>query len=452
MQGGGLIEVNTLADLHRWADHVVATLSTFKPAGKDVVLQLQRILGDRTMSGAFSGIETPTTGCMHMAYAFAKKAGNRPRFPKHRWVLEWNKDAIKELLLHPGLGPDCCVFGDIMTFVNPAYSSVIEHLKKNPHLAVDVLTDVVRSGALVKLTSWCYRHNRYCKVCRTDAHCAGTPCTPFSTQGSQKANEDPCVLFLLVWCALIIKLRIPSVLQENVSGFISSLLVSLMGHLYDAQWYVCDTDVYGWPSHRVRKYHGLILKDATMPLATTTPDPLDVFMREFHRVCNITCDAFWVAPDAMLEDLLLASLSKRKTGDEITRDNVDVSKPEQWLSCLLPEQIKRLNLYRELAPGGCYSLQQNPGGDGETRGFGAHSDEKGALHTMIKNCLPLWSEQLETKLLCHPFEIAGTQGLYVFTPERQALWPDSPDRKLSSLDVEVMIIFDNVNLSHARIR
>ena len=81
MQGGGLIEVNTLADLHRWADHVVATLSTFKPAGNDVVLKLQRLLGDRTMSGAFSGIETPTTGCMHMAYAFAKKAGNKPRCP-----------------------------------------------------------------------------------------------------------------------------------------------------------------------------------------------------------------------------------------------------------------------------------------------------------------------------------------------------------------------------------
>ena len=165
-----------------------------------------------------------------------------------------------------------------MDFVNPAYETAINQSQRNPFLAVETLFDVVRSGALVKTRAWCYRHRRQCRCYGTDAHVAGTPCTPLSTQGSQKANEDPCVLFLLVWCALMNKLRIPAILQENVSGFTLALLVSLMGHAYNIQYYVCDTPEYGWPGLRVRKYHGITLKDATMP-ASVPADPMSLFTR-----------------------------------------------------------------------------------------------------------------------------------------------------------------------------
>ncbi len=56
---------------------------------------------------------------------------------------------------------------------------------------------------------------------------------------------------------------------------------------------------------------------------------------------------------------------------------------------------------------------------------------------MIKNCLPLSTDSIESPRLCHPLEIAGTQGLYIFDSDRLALWPTDPQRKLSSFDVEV---------------
>ena len=66
----------------------------------------------------------------------------------------------------------------------------------------------------------------------------------------------------------------------------------------------------------MRKYHGIVLKYAALP-PSLCPDPMNLWMREFHRVCNTTCEAFWVAGEAMLEEYLLdrfasAIASKKK--------------------------------------------------------------------------------------------------------------------------------------------
>ena len=127
----------------------------------------------------------------------------------------------------------------------------------------------------------------------------------------------------------------------------------------------------------------------------------------------------------MQSTCLLQCATKRKgvgaAGEQLDQDNIDVRNPMQWMECLLPEQVNRLRLYRDLAPRRCYSLQQAPGGDdGASRGLGAHSDEKGHLHTVIKNCVPLWADALPTPRLCHPYEIAGAQSLFVFEGERRA--------------------------------
>lgn len=403
------------------------------PAATAKLRSLQHVLAARTVSGAFSGVETPTTGGLHMANAFAARSGTGPCCAKHLWVIEWNADAIQELLVHPGLGDDCCVFGNIMDFVNPAYAKYIAHLKTNPHLAVDVLGDVVKSGSLCKLSAYCHRHKQQCRIRPTHLHAAGTPCTPFSTQGAQNGNDDPCVLFLLVWMALMNKILPEGVLQENVSGFISSLLSDLMGHNYNVQWYVTDTPEYGWPGHRLRKYHGLTRKHGRGGGAVdgVLPIPMSTWMRLFHRVCNVSHDVFWCAPKPMLHEFLSGLMVKRK----VPHCDVDPDDNSQWASCLLTSQHTRLARYRAIAPRACYSLQQAP--EEDARGHGAHSDANGYLHTMIKNCLPLWVDSLEIPRLCHPYEIAGTQGLYIFERERLALWPGSPQRKLSSFDCEL---------------
>ena len=100
------------------------------PAATAKLRSLQHVLAARTVSGAFSGVETPTTGSLHMANAFAARSGTGPCCAKHLWVIEWNADAIQELLVHPGLGDDCCVFGNIMDFVNPAYAQYMPTSKQ----------------------------------------------------------------------------------------------------------------------------------------------------------------------------------------------------------------------------------------------------------------------------------------------------------------------------------
>ena len=166
----------------------------------------------------------------------------------------------------------------------------------------------------------------------------------------------------------------------------------------------------------------------------------------FYRVCTVKHEVFWAAPKDMLEDYLRVMHFKRKA-NKSRANHVDAQRTAQWLECLLPSQVKRLKFYRGLAPDCTYSLGQAPGEDG-TRGFGAHSDPTGQLHTMINKCLPLWADNLATPRLRHPYEIAGAQGLYVIDGERRAPWPDDPGRKLSSLDSEVN---SNGDLSHSRL-
>ena len=428
---GGLPEVNSLTDMHNWPSHIIDRIDALANLDKhdgvssgwaDVYTGLAKSCRTLTVSGAFSGIETQAVGMARLMSAFQNKTSSVCQSPKHLWVIEWDKHAIAELLVHPSL-QHACVFGDIAGFINPAFKQVCCHLTNNPHLAVDALQKVVVDGSLVTLRAYCQRHKKRCRIRKTDLHFAGTPCTAYSSQGAGLKNDDPNILHLLVWCALMVRLQIRAVGQENVSTFPTDMFQRMLGHMYSIDWFVTDIPDFGWAGHRTRKYHGMTL-NGELKFGI---DSLSVFMRGFHRVCNVSLEVFFCAPPDMVQSYLEDLLGESEAGDVMP----DASNPECWIKCLLNTQVQRLEKYRSVVPGRAFSLGQNPCSD-----RGAHSDADGFLHTVIKNCRPMWIDCLSPPRLAIPEEILGTQGLYIFPDDKAKILPAGV--QFSSFDVQLL--------------
>ena len=201
VEDGGLQECKNEFDVHSWALPVASNISKMTTQTADgttvsVLDSLEAASLETTWSGCFSGIETYASADARMAIAFrqlrrphGRRRGRVPlQHARHVWCCEWNATARGELLIHPCLG-DCCIFGDIISFVKPEFDAIIKHVQKFPHLH-HVLKDVVISGRLVgrRPRAWCYRHGRYCVALPTDGHRAGTPRTDFSKQGHLQHN------------------------------------------------------------------------------------------------------------------------------------------------------------------------------------------------------------------------------------------------------------------------
>ena len=209
---------------------------------------------------------------------------------RHAWSIEWDKTARAELLSHPGFDSNTCVFGDMIGFVVPAYKAVIEHLMDHPELAFDALVDVVRSAKLTggsTLRSDCYAHKRVCVCCPTDGHCAGTPCTDFSSQGSQDGISGVTTMFLLVWMSLMNGLEPSVIFQENVETFPVDVMKRALGGKCVLEWHVDDSANFGWPGHRIREFTGF--RHRRLLNNGFTPDhpvlPLSSFMRFPSPLC-----------------------------------------------------------------------------------------------------------------------------------------------------------------------
>ena len=196
MAEGGLRECKTHFDIQNWPAHVaqvVAQMTTPDMGGLETnaAITLEYAGENTTWSGCFSGVETYAIADMRMDLAY-KKLNEKSRrrnthvstihTHRHLWCVEWNAAARGELLIHPALG-DCCIFGDVLSFVKPEFNAIIRHIQQHLHLH-QVLKDVAISGRLVgtRPKAYCFRHNRVCEAQKTDGHRAGTPCTDFSKQ------------------------------------------------------------------------------------------------------------------------------------------------------------------------------------------------------------------------------------------------------------------------------
>eukprot|EP00974_Lingulodinium_polyedra_P104138 10079297-Lingulodinium_polyedra.AAC.1 len=81
--------------------------------------------------------------------------------------------------------------------------------------------------------------------------------------GSHLKRAHPLTMLLLTWCRIVSQLRVPVGIHENAIGFDSSVLVSMLGHVYDiCELKVSPSDVGFSFMRRPRLYFVLVLVGA----------------------------------------------------------------------------------------------------------------------------------------------------------------------------------------------
>ena len=433
---GGQMECKSHDDVQNWGDTIVDFEANMTTTRKDGTSTCAADLIDEaserlTWSGAFSGVETYAAADLRMAVAFSRRCGRRShrglrhaklRHAKHLWCVEWDGAARSELMVHPALG-DCCIFGDVLTFVKPEYDGVIKHVQKFPHLH-HVLKDVVTSGRLVgkRPSAYCFRHCKVCEAKATFGHRAGTPCTDFSKQGSQLGLNGPTVVYLMVWFAIMNSLQPTVIGQENVSMFPAEILGEYLPD-WHLQWATEDSPNFGFPVSRIRQLCGLTHKQRTMPPSSIVK--LSSWFREFHRSRSPACthEIFFEATDDDVSDMFNDMVAKKKKVKDALFDPATFD----FTRLLAPGHCKALKSYRKLSANQAYSLGQEP-----DSGHGCMSTN-GLLPTIIKNCRPLWLEFASNPRPATGRELLHTQGIAL--PERMKV-SICNGHPCSSFDVE----------------
>ena len=228
-------------------------------------------------------------------------------------------------------------------------------------------------------------------------HIAGTPCTDFSTRGSLQGLEGKTTEHLFAWIGHRLLLQEPFIVQENVLGFVTSVLVETMGHLYSIEVIVLDPTLLGWPVARQRKYTLMKHKGKTGPMAK----PLNEFGRLFLRPPGAgqarwddwwgdkrpVWDVFFVAgPRELQAELLWASSRPQSCWKEDATDNNERPSPldqQSFFNVLTVSEREFLAKYIPSAPQQVYQLNQNP----DVTGSVSNDDH---LATLIKNSGVLW--------------------------------------------------------------
>ena len=181
-----------------------------------------------TASTAFSGIG----GFENALSAVARCVGTKTRTTANFTMLsalDFFGESRKELELF-----SCgCLFGDIKFFINP---TLWQRLSSGGHSDSTRLLkhDFSDPGAVVE-EAHCFVHNRLCRYKAAFVHCAGSPCTDWSPQGTRKGEDGETRVAFLAWVAMRICWQEPVIIQENVVQFPSELLEQLIGHLYNIQ-------------------------------------------------------------------------------------------------------------------------------------------------------------------------------------------------------------------------
>ena len=206
--GSSGAEVSTLADMMNWHHYFVSWLDDQE------VEQLAYWL-DQPMSSAFSGIEAPRVARACLAEALMARSGRRV-YPRTLSVIECDKDAQQELLVHSAVG---CVFGNLNDFYVPFLQPVVQKLEKTPGKAWAILKPSIVAGVAVQTTAMCLRHKRPCKLTMAHCHIAGTCCQDHSDFGLQRGLQGKGASALLAWLGLRLLLQEPQIIQENVKSF-----------------------------------------------------------------------------------------------------------------------------------------------------------------------------------------------------------------------------------------
>ena len=119
-----------------------------------------------SMSTCFSGVDTPATSYMGLAWAACREGGfdlDKLPQPRNMFAIEKFSKSIEQLEAHPH--PAEHIFDDVEAFWSPA---VAERLAKTQSLSEDfiemVIVPAVLSGHAATDTAFCLKHKRRCKA------------------------------------------------------------------------------------------------------------------------------------------------------------------------------------------------------------------------------------------------------------------------------------------------
>lgn len=181
--------VRNMADNFDFFNHALEEILD-PPAGHDHEIEGDRLswsdlasrLHSFSISTSYSGIGAPET-TLHIIDHYVREIGNKRGHtvelsaPKILYQIEYDASCRTELLRykllcsssgkkdHKNTNSDTCCFGDLNSFYRPELQEVISQLKKQPELALEVLSNMVASGEAIKTCSWCYSHEKYCHLC-----------------------------------------------------------------------------------------------------------------------------------------------------------------------------------------------------------------------------------------------------------------------------------------------
>ena len=333
---GLVAPVSCLADTFTWPRFALDAVST------SAVADLSSMIGDITLSSAFSGVDTPGVAMNMICRELDRQSfyTKRHRIAASLCAVEYDTEAAIELRLVPD-GPQC-IHSDITGFASKDNQHM---LKMDTDFSYDRLSTILLKPGAVRLASKCIVHGCDCTHRRADLHIAGTPCTDFSNMGSLNKENGRTTAYFLIWAHLRRLLREPRVICENVEGFLVWLLEVTLGMVYDIHTVVLDNDIFGLAVRRRRRYTLMTLRGLVLMKQPYTKIP-EMFKRD--RSPSHTWRDYMVASPGEKRAELLWS-HRRPTSqanlDGICCDSSSSMTRDMWVAGLTQAEQGRLTQY-----------------------------------------------------------------------------------------------------------
>ena len=118
-----------------------------------------------TISTCFSGVDTPCTSYMGIAWAVCREAGcslENIAQPRNLFAVEKFSKSREELLRHPHQAEH--IFDDVECFWKPHVKNLLKHNEPTESFIETVIVPAVLSGEAATDSAYCSRHKRICKA------------------------------------------------------------------------------------------------------------------------------------------------------------------------------------------------------------------------------------------------------------------------------------------------
>jgi hypothetical protein len=377
-------EVYTLDDMMGYAKHYIKQISKYLPSGalEYLVYHLPRA----HFNTFFSGVDAYGSGISVLAAVLRDELCIDVKEPVHLSAVEKDDDCIRELLDHPN--PPVCLFKDIMQFFKPAVAKKMEALQKcGKSLDFETLLPLIMSGQAVSLVGDCKTHNRRCTLRCGKMVVSGVTCWDYSPMGGRTTlhgRTQPCQA---AWASLIKKLLPAMNLFENSHKYpVDALRRMFVEYLiFDT---IVDPQMLGGCNRRERLWAPMFLRDTVLTVWGSLKNVIPLFERIFRGTFHVLL----VSTEEEIAAELKSLASRRKSQActmpeaELLADKMPFRRALTVVEDNFRAGYLRMGCHESMA----VQLNQNK----ELDNHGMQSTPGGILHTIIRNCGPLYIHSL----------------------------------------------------------